>query len=1308
MAKISYDSGATYSDDFSRPEYYDMNYRLPQLGLAGQIVQKMFPDPFSSGSYDNYMKQLVSNASAPAAPMQPYLAAARPVAEAAIAPIVAATPPASMMPANNFNLAQFNSAPNAQQLALAPPKMVQPETMAHGGEVDAALHAVRHHLAGGGFLSDLFSGPDYLSTGEVASPTNWGDPEVASDFFKADRALRLAREAQAPMTSSVPDRAPLTAPRPGPVEVQELPVNIPFAAPDRGVSMLSSDISPASVTSLPLAYASAPVQAPAVNAIDQATGKLTARIPEEPHGTALTKQQADYVIRTIAAETSGKSPEETQAIASVILNRINSGKYGSSPEAVLFAKRQFEPWMNPAGANYPMKISPKSQRYLDAREALEAAMAGEDITRGATNFWGPKSQYSLGRDTPDWAIKMPDYTDIGATRFHRPNKRAEGGSVDDALRVVREHHADGEAVGQALEMSAEEPRPLTIYRDNRPKAEAPPAFSYMPMPESVERQAARQPAYNPAERTWSDAGSTEGERLTRALGVEGELPKGETFMSAAPTGLDKYMPQRVPGTFLKRTGEAFGENADMVAEGLRAVREGNYGSGALGMAGGALGMAISPLTGMERVLVRDPYLRMTGNLKDAQAAEMAADVALTGGLRGMVNPFAKAGNLEKLAAEPVTSAYRLPSPAATGAATAAGATLAPDEAEAGALSKAMEVARMAIPRELSPLGFYSHGAEAARGLAQAKGTPEQFAAMLQKSGVKGPEMEGFLKTFGGRPIVTQEEAAQYFKGAMPQVEERVLAGKKPVLSEVEKEKWIDAQAAERARETGDIDHVRDWADASPEIRDWHREEAIKNFNERMVNDFGFAEQFNDYVGTPTEFSQYTLPGGENYREVLLKTPVQGNEAAALNKIAQDMYGKNYTDLMGDTSDLAKMRLAIKREYKNQYGQSGLSAQDAAMFKSQHWDDPNVLAHLRMSDRTGPSGEKILHVEEIQSDWGQKGKKEGFKSPKGLDPDLDVWANSASKLSSEEYDNLIDRLRKRYNVADANEENNIYANAIDQQTSGIPHAPYVTNTQAWTDLALKRALKEAAEGGYDKLVWTPGAEQAKRYSLSNQVRSIDYMKEGDNSYRLGIVDKHGEGIDLPKETFTAKELEDYLGRDVASKIINDEGQSYRGRNHKSLEGVDLVLGGEGMKGYYDKIVPNQLSKLVKKLDPEAKIDTHNLVTKRGENLADEAALDENNRLIEANSFFDEDQGHYVYGYRVTTPEGQELGFFEDLPDAHDALAQALGSAKGPDTILKVPSLTITPKMREAIMKGQTAFKDGGSVVDRALMLVSKQA
>ena len=176
--------------------------------------------------------------------------------------------------------------------------------------VARALHAVRHHLAGGGFLSDLFSGPDYLSTGEVASPTNWGDPESAADFFKADKAMRLAREVQAAddVTGSIPVRAPLTAPRPGPVEVQELPVNIPFTAPERGASLLSSDISPASVTSLPLAYAPAPTPAPAAAAINTATtpttDKLTARVPQDVEPTTSNAR----ILAAIRANESRNNP----------------------------------------------------------------------------------------------------------------------------------------------------------------------------------------------------------------------------------------------------------------------------------------------------------------------------------------------------------------------------------------------------------------------------------------------------------------------------------------------------------------------------------------------------------------------------------------------------------------------------------------------------------------------------------------------------------------------------------------------------------------------------------------------------------------------------------------------------------------------------------------------------------------------------------------------------------------------------------------------------------------------------------------
>ena len=44
----------------------------------------------------------------------------------------------------------------------------------------------------------------------------------------------------------------------------------------------------------------------------------------------------------------------------------------------------------------------------------------------------------------------------------------------------------------------------------------------------------------------------------------------------------------------------------------------------------------------------------------------------------------------------------------------------------------------------------------------------------------------------------------------------------------------------------------------------------------------------------------------------------------------------------------------------------------------------------------------------------------------------------------------------------------------------PHGPYVDNTQKWTDLALKRVLHEAAHGGYDKVAFTPGDQQNKRW------------------------------------------------------------------------------------------------------------------------------------------------------------------------------------------------------------------------------------
>jgi hypothetical protein len=534
----------------------------------------------------------------------------------------------------------------------------------------------------------------------------------------------------------------------------------------------------------------------------------------------------------------------------------------------------------------------------------------------------------------------------------------------------------------------------------------------------------------------------------------------------------------------------------------------------------------------------------------------------------------------------------------------------PDDMASTPMDAAKQIIATPPARKLSPLGLYSQAAEIASALPQAKGSPQQMKAMLK--GVKQEELGGYDDAFAGKKSVTRDEIAQHFNERMPQIEETVLG--RDQLSLKERHRYYDLDDAA----------AKDGFNAlSPEQQQEY---------------YALKEKWNQEK--PTKFGQYTLPGGENYREVLLKYPHEE---------------KRRVGVLSNGTIMTEEELAnpvVRRTAEK----IGLTMEDRMMptmqpFKSQHWDDPNVLAHLRMADRTGPNGEKILHVEEIQSDWGQKGKKEGFSNPEQTKKEFEQFnLDNRAKLyeTLKDLPNTDDAALRRM-IANQNDhqvavmmQNQIeYANlaAKKNPSYGIPTAPYVTNTQAWTDLALKRALREAAEGGYDKLVWTPGIEQAKRYDLSQQVGKIYYDPElaGGTLAAEGL--RPGQTI-LDKPNIKPEDIADYIGKEAAEKLLS---QPRDPNGMHMLEGNGLSMGGEGMKGYYDKIVPNQLSKLVKKLDPEAKIGRETLSTS------------------------------------PITPE--QLMDQRTIPDRNQA---------------DFHSLTITPKMRESIMKGQSAFKDGGEV------------
>ena len=510
----------------------------------------------------------------------------------------------------------------------------------------------------------------------------------------------------------------------------------------------------------------------------------------------------------------------------------------------------------------------------------------------------------------------------------------------------------------------------------------------------------------------------------------------------------------------------------------------------------------------------------------------------------------------------------------------------------------------AVTRSLSPVGLYSHAAEMAEALPQAKGTPEQMRAMLfDKYGVKKAELEGFEEKFFGRPSVTKEELATHFRERMPQVEEKVL---KPISDTKQSDMAIDYWLEQN--------HYKRLDDAAEEL----------GVNERTLRNSILEDENNFKNITTTKYSDRTLPGGENYREVLLKLP---SDAKA--PTFEQWYEKTHIKPLESYADDPRMM----EIFRNKYDAEVKNMPKEVSFKSTHWDDPNVLAHLRMSDRTGPNGEKLLHVEEMQSDWGQKGRKEGFVNPeehvKWEKNARDIYQEvsnaqeahreltnriaptineefKAGRETPREYEkrvsNLInarqDLLRSNpewqaslKRVRDANDARNNISPRPSRE--GVPSAPYVTSTQGWTDLALKRVLKEAAEGGYEGVVFTPGAEQAKRYDLSQQIDELAHWRSGDE---IGLSASGPEGTVLDQHYVSKEKLPSVVGKELAEKILNGEGSSKSVTGYPEEEGVNFIsgeglsVGGEGMKGYYDKIVPTQLKEMVKRYDKDAKLGT----------------------------------------------------------------------------------------------------------------------
>ena len=273
--------------------------------------------------------------------------------------------------------------------------------------------------------------------------------------------------------------------------------------------------------------------------------------------------------------------------------------------------------------------------------------------------------------------------------------------------------------------------------------------------------------------------------------------------------------------------------------------------------------------------------------------------------------------------------------------------------------------------------------------------------------------------------------------------------------------------------------------------------------------------------------------------------------------------------------------------------------------SHRFPESNILAHIRFTERVDADGKKMLFIEELQSDWSNEGRRDGWKQERPARVQKEIqrleeerkrfhdspkeeglgwteqnrlwWGGKPREYNPEELKRLGIRIAEL-------EEKYPY------NPGGAPDMPFKGDNR-YGALAMKRMIRWASDNGFDRLGWITGKDTAERYNLSKHVDEVEYFPETKrliaNKYEPLPTGRSAAIRLVDKEGITPDQLEAHLGKDIAKKLLDsplkESGVAGEGDivSSHTLAGDDLAIGGQWAETLYDKVLPTQAKKIVKK-------------------------------------------------------------------------------------------------------------------------------
>ena len=514
------------------------------------------------------------------------------------------------------------------------------------------------------------------------------------------------------------------------------------------------------------------------------------------------------------------------------------------------------------------------------------------------------------------------------------------------------------------------------------------------------------------------------------------------------------------------------------------------------------------------------------------------------------------------------------------------------------------------------LNFYSKAEEVTNQLKQNKGTGQQYRQQLLKAGVKPDEIEWLgLDDVLNKGKITKQELQDQINANRIELDEVELSGGGDDVLDGLASRFNENETPMSADDAFGPGYLNDQAD---EI--FQDVDEIDEGGKKYTIDDAYEQAKNEYDNNPImkyvdPETGYTITGNDDRGYYIFRSeadsrnlrndidfnkeqtrgvPYSLNEAVI--RAEEDMMDRGVAGMPGESTRFGEYTEPggdNYREFLIRYDNP--RERNEVQFDDDHFGIPgkeNVIAHFRTKDRITSDGKKVFYIEEIQSDWGQKGRDRGFqltkKELKDIDlklkdaklkykdllntftikqgnkqiPFADWYASRRKELATSEYDkkqleniDLTSSMRDEFKnqvsanfifkngeqvnglrdskfmkeVYDAQEQINFYQNEPNMRN--IPKAPFITDTDKWTQLTLKRILSKAVDEGYDFVSLTPGKAQMDRWNDEGVAKFYDEIVPKNAEKIVKKLDKNAiqkQRIAISPEFRGAASADDFLG------------------------------------------------------------------------------------------------------------------------------------------------------------------------------------